>query len=94
MNRTRKLATVAIAAVLGIVITTTTTIGTGIFVQQANASGCLNVQSTSMCSNTNSFRSSTFNYGGMTNPGQPYLYKELPQSLPTTQPPIVLGPTP
>ena len=44
MSRTRKLATVAIAAVLGIVITTTTTIGTGIFVQQANAASCLNVQ--------------------------------------------------
>ena len=87
-------ATVAVAAVLGFVITTTTTIGTGIFLQQAKASDCNIILDKTRCSDTTAFRSQAFNYQGMTDPGQPYLYKELPQSLPTTQPPIVLGPTP
>ena len=76
MKRTRKLATVAMAAVLGIIITTTTTIGTGIFLQQANASDCHNIQGHSKCSNENSFRSSQFNYQGKDDPGQPYIYHE------------------
>jgi hypothetical protein len=76
MKRTRKLATVAIAAVLGIIITTTTTIGTGIFLQQANASDCHNIQGHSKCSNENSFRSNQFNYQGKDDPGQPYIYHE------------------
>ena len=77
MSRTRKLATVAIAAVLGIVITTTTTIGTGIFLQQANASNChIHEGGNSGCSNDNSFRSSQFNYQGKDDPGKPYLYHE------------------
>ena len=74
--RTRKLATVAMAAVVGIIITTTTTIGTGIFLQQANASDCHNIQGHSKCSNENSFRSSQFNYQGKDDPGKPYLYHE------------------
>ena len=92
MKKSRMLAAVAVAAVLGILITTTTTIGSGIFVQQANAASCLilEFQGQVLCSDP----SGTFNYGGMTNPGQPYLYKELPQPLPTTQPPIVIGTPP
>ena len=77
MKRTRKLATVAVAAVLGIIITTTTTIGTGIFLQQANASNChIHEGGNSGCSNDNSFRSSQFNYQGKDDPGKPYLYHE------------------
>ena len=77
MKRTRKLATVAMAAVLGIIITTTTTIGTGIFLQQANASNChIHEGGNSGCSNDNSFRSSQFNYQGKDDPGKPYLYHE------------------
>ena len=75
--RTRKLATVAMAAVVGIIITTTTTIGTGIFLQQANASNChIHEGGNSGCSNDNSFRSSQFNYQGKDDPGKPYLYHE------------------
>ena len=65
------------AAVLGIIITTTTTIGTGIFLQQANASNChIHEGGNSGCSNDNSFRSSQFNYQGKDDPGKPYLYHE------------------
>ena len=65
------------AAVLGIIITTTTTIGTGIFLQQANASNChIHEGGHSKCSNENSFRSNQFNYQGKDDPGQPYIYHE------------------
>lgn len=77
MNKTRKLATVAMAAVLTI-MTTTTTIGTGIFVQQANAAACLDVLGRPLGCNTNSFISNAFNWIGMLNPSQPYLNQELP----------------
>ena len=74
MNRTRMLAKVVM--VLGILITTSTTIGAGIFLQQANASDCHNIQGMSKCSNLNSFPSEQFNYQGMDDPGQPFLFHE------------------
>ena len=77
MNKTRKLATVAIVAVLTI-ITATTTIGTGIFVQEANAAACLDVLGRPLACNTNSFISNAFNWIGMLNPSQPYINQELP----------------
>jgi hypothetical protein len=73
MKRTKILATVAMAAVLGIIIATTTE---GMFLQQANASDCHNIQGHSKCSNENSFRSNQFNYQGKDDPGQPYIYHE------------------
>ena len=88
------LTTFAVAAALGIVITTATSIGAGLFLQQANASACLNIQDKSLACNPNSFRSQAFNYQGMDEPGQPYLYKELPNNPNSDQPPIVLGTSP
>lgn len=77
MKKTTTLATLAIAASLGIVITImTTTIGTGIFLQHANASDCHDHDGESKCSNPNSFRSEQFNYQGKDDPGQPYIYHE------------------
>jgi hypothetical protein len=73
MKRTKILATVAMAAVLGIIIATTTE---GMFLQQANASDCHIIQGKHKCSNENSFRSNQFNYQGKDGPGQPYLYHE------------------
>ena len=83
MKKSRMLAAVAVAAVLGILITTTTTIGTGIFVQQAKALTCWvtptnPIPDPSLCSNVNSLPSNQFNWQGVANPGAPYLLKEIP----------------
>jgi hypothetical protein len=95
MKRSIILASVATAAVLGTILTMTT-IGTGIFLQQASASNGSCVQFANGCrtSDPNSFGSNAFVYNGMNTPGQPYLYHETPNPPPTSQPPIVYGQQP
>ena len=71
MKRTKILATVAIAAVLGIVLTTTTTIGTGIFVQQANAISCHQTVGHTGCSHIFSENANQDNNIVQDGPGKP-----------------------
>lgn len=75
------LATVAVAAVLGMVITTMRTLAAEIFLQQANASSCHNILGTSNCSVENSFGSKAFNYLWMTEPWSAFSIQRAPITL-------------
>ena len=61
---------------LGIIITTTTTIEREYFYNRLMHQIVKHEGGNSGCSNDNSFRSSQFNYQGKDDPGKPYLYHE------------------